>query len=80
MMDHFAQVRNLMIDIFQVSGNEITLETKQSDVGNWDSLEHLNFMLALEQEFDIALDVDDLSTLTSVSAVLDFLEAVCLSA
>lgn len=74
-MDSFVQVQELMTDIFQVSEEEISRETTQSDLENWDSLEHLNFMLALEQEFDVMLEVEDLRDLTSVKAILDYLES-----
>ncbi len=77
MTEYFSQVRKLMADIFQVLESEITCETKQNDLQNWDSVEHLNLMLALEQEFDVVLEVDDLSTLTSVPAILSYLETAC---
>jgi acyl carrier protein len=66
-----------MVEIFQVPENKITPKLKQEDLEDWDSLQHLNFMLALEQEFGVTLDVDDLSTLTSVPAILKYLEKIC---
>jgi acyl carrier protein len=72
----FEQVRNLIADVLQVPESEITPETEQSDLANWDSLQHLNLMLSLEQEFGLALDVDELQRLTSVPAILTYLESV----
>jgi acyl carrier protein len=63
-----------MVEIFQVSENKIPPDLEQEDLENWDSLQHLNLMLALEQEFEVTLDVDDLATLTSVPAILKYLE------
>jgi acyl carrier protein len=63
-----------MVEIFQVSENEIPPDLEQEDLENWDSLQHLNLMLALEQEFGVTLDVDELATLTSVPAILKYLE------
>jgi acyl carrier protein len=63
-----------MVEIFQVSENEIPPDLEQEDLENWDSLQHLNLMLALEQEFGATLDVDELATLTSVPAILKYLE------
>jgi acyl carrier protein len=76
-MDTFTQLRTLMADILKVSQEEITPETSQDDVKNWDSLQHLNIMLSLEQEFDLTLDVDDLASLTSVSAILKHINSTC---
>ena len=63
-----------MVEILQVPEDKITPDLKQEDLEGWDSLQHLNLMLALEQEFGVTLDVDDLSTLTSVPAILKYLE------
>jgi acyl carrier protein len=79
-MDAFPKVSTLMADIFSVSISEITRETSQIDLDNWDSVQHLNLMLALEEEFGVTLDVDDLSALTSVTAILNYLESTCPSA
>lgn len=75
MTDSFDMLRSFMKDILQVPEEAITRDTKQSDLEAWDSLEHLNLMLALEQEFDLTLDVDDLQNLTSVAAILRHLES-----
>jgi acyl carrier protein len=63
-----------MAEMFQVPEEEITPDLKQEDLENWDSLQHLNLMLALEQDFGVKLDVDDLSTLTSVPAIVEYLK------
>ncbi|MHC4706356.1 MAG: acyl carrier protein [Planctomycetota bacterium] len=73
-MNAFERVRAIMVEIFQVSENEIPPDLEQEDLENWDSLQHLNLMLALEQEFGVTLDVDELATLTSVPAILKYLE------
>jgi len=78
-MDSFTQVRTLMVNVFNVIEDEITLETSRDDLESWDSLQHLNLMLALEQEFDLTLEVDDLGILTSVHAILKYLDSKCLS-
>ncbi len=74
MLNTFEKIQALMVEIFQVPEEKITPELKQEDLENWDSLQHLNLMLALEQEFGVTLDVDDLNTLTSVPAILKYLE------
>ena len=77
MMDTFTQLRTLMADVLKVSEEDITPKTSQDDVKNWDSLQHLNIMLSLEQEFDLTLDVDDLASLTSVPAILKHINSTC---
>ena len=77
MMDTFIQLRTLMADILKVSEEDITPKTSQDEVKNWDSLQHLNIMLSLEQEFGLTLDVDDLARLNSVPAILKHINSTC---
>jgi acyl carrier protein len=74
-MDYFVDVRELMSDVFQIPEEEITRTTSQRDLENWDSLAHLNFMLSLEEKFELNLDVEDLKSLISVPAILIYLES-----
>ena len=76
-MEHFDRLQNLMAGFFQVPESEITPRTKQDDLGTWDSLQHLSLMLALEQEFGVSLEVEDLSELTSVPSILKYLASRC---
>lgn len=76
-MDRFDTVRDLIDMTFGVSQDQITPDTVQTDIINWDSVGHLNLMIALEDTFDIRLHVEDMVRLNSVKAILDYLEAVC---
>jgi acyl carrier protein len=40
----------------------------------WDSLAHVNLMMGLEQTFDLFLEVEDFTQLTSVPAILEYLK------
>jgi acyl carrier protein len=62
---------------FNMPADEVTPSTVQTDVPTWDSIGHLNLMLALEDRFGITLDVDDMMALTTVAAILGFLESEC---
>ena len=76
-MDKFDAVQELMALTFGVPSSAITPETIQADVPEWDSVANLNLMLALEDAFGITLGVDDMARLTSVRAMLDYLETAC---
>ena len=48
----------------------ITME----DVESWDSFNHINLMLAIEAEFDVEFDSDQIGTLLTVGQIADALE------
>jgi len=44
-------------------------DLKMGDFDEWDSLGNFNLILALESEFQIQFDMDDLEKLTSISEI-----------
>ena len=48
-------------------------------IEEWDSLGHVHIMVALEQAFDLYMDVDDFAKLDSVPAILQYLESESVS-
>lgn len=63
-----------MATILQVPASEITPESAREELEAWDSVQHLNLMLAVEDEFAVSLDVDALQSLTSVPRLLEYLQ------
>ncbi len=51
------RVRQITADVFDVDVQEVTVESSPETIASWDSQAHLNFILALEAEFDIRLGV-----------------------
>ncbi len=54
MNNNEVRVRQVMADVFSISTGAIDDETSIDTVERWDSLSHLNLILALEQEFGIS--------------------------
>lgn len=73
-MSVFDRLREAVAATLKVSPAVITETTTNKDVAAWDSLGHLNLMMALEQTFDIALDVEDFDKLTSIPAMIEHLK------
>ena len=74
-MNRFETLREVIALTFDVPAATIGPETGQADCPKWDSLAHLNLMLALEDAFGLRLSVDEIKSLTSVPAILAHLEA-----
>ena len=73
-MSLFEQVQDAIAATLKVPASKITETTKSEDLAAWDSLGHVNLMMALEQTFDVFLDVEDFSKLNSVPAIIDYLK------
>ncbi len=69
-MDQFEQLRDIMALTFDVPAESITPATSRDDCAKWDSLAHLNLMLAIEDGFGVTLTVDEMAEMTSVAAIV----------
>ena len=73
-MDLFPKVQSIVAITLKVPPNKITRVTSDKDLAVWDSLAHVNLMMKLEQSFDLSLAAEDFDELTSVAAILKYLE------
>lgn len=64
-----AKIQQIMADVFNISVNGITEESSQDTVEAWDSLKHLDLVVALEEEFDISIPVEEIGTMVSFKLV-----------
>jgi acyl carrier protein len=46
-----------------------------NSVPEWDSASHMSMILAVEEKFDLALESDDIVSMTSVGKILTILES-----
>lgn len=63
------QVKQIMSGLFSLDAINIDGNSSIKTVERWDSLQHVNLMMALEQEFDIQIDVVDAIEMTSFPAI-----------
>lgn len=70
-MDIQEKVIQVLVNILQVSPDNISTETTSDDVAKWDSLNHMNMILALEQEFGIRYDQEQMVNMLSVKEIIE---------
>jgi acyl carrier protein len=70
----FEQVRSVASDIFGVPIEKITAESSPQTIENWDSMQHLNLVLAIEEKFGVQLDPEDIEQMRNVGAVAALVE------
>ncbi len=65
------RIRVVMAQIFNVDIDSITEESSPENIKRWDSLKHIQLVLAIEDEFDITFSDDDIPNLLSTRAIED---------
>lgn len=67
------RVRQLVSNVFGLPFGAINLESSHKTISNWDSLNIINLMIAIESEFGVTLDVDEAVDLSSVKKIVNLL-------
>ena len=71
---NLQRLEEVFRDVFENPELKITRQTSAKDIEDWDSLMHINLLAAVQSEFDIRLNVDDVSGLKNVGDMLDVIE------
>lgn len=66
-----GKIRNVIAEVLQVSIDEITPEITFGDIPQWDSLGHMEILLALEESFAIAVTAETISDLVSLPLIIE---------
>tara|TARA_Y100000590_G_scaffold469325_1_gene656177 strand:- start:3440 stop:3682 length:243 start_codon:yes stop_codon:yes gene_type:complete len=67
-------LKNIFVEVFNEDIVNITDESSQSSIENWDSLSMVRLMVAIENEFDIEFDILDISEFKSFGVIRSALE------
>ncbi|MBN1166310.1 MAG: acyl carrier protein [Methanospirillaceae archaeon] len=67
MQDKLIQI---MAVVFEMPVTEISDNSSMDTVENWDSLKHIQLMFALESEFGILLQADEMVEMTNFKAIV----------
>ena len=63
------RIRAVMAQIFNVDAGSISEESSPEDIERWDSLRHMQLILAIEDEFGVTFADDDIPNLLSLRAI-----------
>lgn len=67
------RLKNVFKEVF-VDDYEITENTTADDIEEWDSMAQINLVKALEDEFKVSLDLNEISDLENIGALGTLLE------
>ncbi len=65
------RVRSIVADVLQIPLQEVGPESSPDTIEGWDSLQHLNLVLALEQDFGVQFSPEEIEQLLSVQLTAD---------
>ena len=63
------KIKNVMAAVFDISVDKITDKSSPDNVKSWDSLKHMNLIMALEEEFSIKFSDDEIIELMNYKLI-----------
>tara|TARA_Y100001968_G_C19014068_1_gene551978 strand:+ start:175 stop:408 length:234 start_codon:yes stop_codon:yes gene_type:complete len=63
------KVDEIFRELFKISQERIYDDATMNDIPGWDSLTHMDLIAAIEEEFAIELDGDEIAEMTSIENV-----------
>ncbi len=73
MDDIIGRLQNVFRDVFDSEDLVIGLQTTAADVEGWDSINHVNLVLAVEREFKVRLSSSAIARLKNVGDLVTLL-------
>ena len=67
-------VRAIASDVLGLSVADITPDTSTDTAPNWDSVQHLNLVLALEQALGLTFEPEELDQMKSIRQIVTLVE------
>jgi len=75
MSAHVADtIRAIATDVLGVPPDQISLDTSPASAANWDSVQHLNLVLAVEQAFGLMFEPEELDQMKSIGHIVALVE------
>lgn len=69
----YERLNTVFRDVFDDDEIEVNENTTSDDIEDWDSLEHINLVAAVEQEFDIKFTMAQVMGMKNVGEMVDII-------
>lgn len=63
------KLSTILANVFGINTSDISLKLTKADLQSWDSLKQMDLVTTLEREYEVALELMDIVSMTSVEAI-----------
>ena len=63
------RIKNVMSAVFEIPEEQIKNDSSPDTIGSWDSLRHMNLIVALEEEFKVELTDDEILDMMNYKSI-----------
>ena len=65
------EIKEIMSKVFEIEVSEILDNASQKDIMKWDSLQHLNLIVEIEDKYDLSLEPEDISEMVTIEKIIE---------
>lgn len=69
------EVRTLAADVLGIPRSQIDSHSTPEHIENWDSIQHVSLLVAIEEQFGVEFDPDEISQMQSIGKITELLAA-----
>lgn len=62
-------IKQIMSSVFEIPVESIADDASSDNIDNWDSLRHLNLILALEEEFGVSIPDEEVGNMVNYKLI-----------
>ncbi len=63
------KIKEVMSAVFEIPLESISDDSSYDNIENWDSLRHLNLILAIEEEFEVSIPDEEVGNLVNYKLI-----------
>ena len=71
--DVFDKLTEVFRDVFDDESISVTENTTSNDIEDWDSLEHINLVVAIEEEFGMKFKMSEVTGMKNVGEMVEII-------
>ena len=69
-----SRIKTVMSNVLNIDANLIKSESSPDNIEDWDSLKHMNLIFALEEEFEIQFDDEEIIDSMKYDNILNIIQ------
>ncbi len=68
------EVKEILAKVLEIDIATIFDNATQKDIAKWDSLQHLNLIVEIEDKYNISIDPEDISEMLSIEKIIEIIK------
>lgn len=69
-------IEEILAETLEISKETVNLKSSKKNIPAWDSLSHIHLMVALEEEYEMSISMEEFADLNTVTEIKAYIEKI----